>query len=86
MEVVGRRGVIVMDLAEATSDPAAKGFNLKNARLTYLDRGDAFDLQTRQVSPSEQKRAERTINPNSADFAATRDDTIVTSEIWPAAR
>src|SRR5262249_15507803 len=55
--------------------------NLKNARLTYLDRGDRLDLQSLQVTPSAEKRAEQEINPNSASFTPARDSVLVSSDI-----
>ncbi len=41
VKVIGDHGAVVMDLSKATGDPAVEGFNLKNARLSYLDRGDS---------------------------------------------
>jgi cyanophycinase len=81
MSVIGYKGAIVMDLSQASADPAVKGFNLKNAKLTYLDHGDAVDLQSLQVTPSPEKRAEQEINPNSASFHPTRDNVLVSSDI-----
>jgi cyanophycinase len=43
-------------------------FMLVNARLTYLNHGDAIDLRTLEVMPSATKRAERKIDPRAADF------------------
>jgi cyanophycinase len=43
-------------------------FALTNARLTYLNHGDAIDLRTLEVVPSATKRAERKIDPRAADF------------------
>ncbi len=81
MSVIGYKGAIVMDLSQATADPAIKGFNLKNARLTYLDKGDAYDLQTLQLTPAAEKRSDQTIDPNSESFKPSRDDSLVTSDI-----
>ena len=81
MSVIGYKGAIVMDLSQATADAAIKGFNLKNVRLTYLDKGDAYDLQSLQLTPAAEKRADQTIDPNSASFHPTRDDPLVTSDI-----
>ncbi len=81
MSVLGYKGAIVMDLSEAKSDPQTKGFNIKNARLTYLDRGDAFDLHSLQLTPSAQKRAGQTIDPASAAFAPARNDKLVVADI-----
>jgi cyanophycinase len=65
--VVGYRGAIVMDLSEARSDEALGSFNVQNARLTYLDRGDMINLSTREVTPSTAK-AERKIDPRAPGF------------------
>ena len=81
MSVVGESGAIVMDLSAAAADPAVKGFNVKNARLTYLSDGDAFDLHTLKPTPAAPKQAEVTIDPNSAEFRPARDDVLVSNDI-----
>lgn len=81
MNVIGYNGVIVMDLSEATSDAAVKGFNVKNARLTFIDHGDAFDLKTRQLTPSAEKRADPAINPSSESFQPAHDSKLVSTDI-----
>jgi cyanophycinase len=53
--VLGSKGAIVLDLSQATSDPATKAFNVRGARLTYLDDGDSYDLETLELTPSPQK-------------------------------
>ena len=81
MSVIGENGAIVMDLSQATADPAVKAFNIKNARLSYLSDGDALDLQSLQMTPSAAKRADPTIDPNSATFRPARDETLVATDI-----
>lgn len=66
--VVGYRGVVVMDLTDSTSDPAVEGFNLKNARLSYLGHGDTINLRTREITPSEEKLDDRRIDPSDPEF------------------
>lgn len=66
--VIGYRGAIVMDLSEATSDDDLEHFNLKNAKLTYLDRGDSINLETLEVTPSPEKAADRKVDPRAPDF------------------
>jgi cyanophycinase len=68
VEVVGVRGVLVIDLAQASHDRSAPAFNVRGARLSYLDAGDRFDLVTRQLTPSPAKR-DRLVDPNAAGFA-----------------
>jgi cyanophycinase len=68
LTVIGYKGALVMDLTRAEHDPAQQRFNLKNVRLTYLDRGDRFDLKTLQVTPSDEKLDDQKIDPTSPDF------------------
>ena len=44
-------------------------FNLKNAKLTYLDHGDRFNLKTKVVSPSAQKLRGQKIDHNADNFS-----------------
>ncbi len=66
--VVGYRGVVVIDLSDATSDKDVEGFNLKQARLSYLGDGDSINLKTREVTPSQDKLDDRRVDPNDSDF------------------
>ena len=49
MEVLGARGVLVVDLSEATRNPALPHFNVAGATLHWLESGDRFDIATRRV-------------------------------------
>jgi cyanophycinase len=53
--VIGYRGALVLDLAGATVDKAQPNFNLSNARISYLDSGDRFNLVNRAYSPGPDK-------------------------------
>jgi cyanophycinase len=53
--VIGYRGALVLDLAGATVDKAQPNFNLANARISYLDSGDRFNLASRAYSPGPDK-------------------------------
>lgn len=55
VEVVGYQGALLVDLTRATADKEVKDFNLSNARLSYLDRDDRYDLATRKYTPSADK-------------------------------
>jgi cyanophycinase len=55
VEVIGYQGILLIDLTQATSDPAIKEFNLSNAVVSYLDRGDRYNLGTRRYTPSADK-------------------------------
>jgi len=68
VRVIGHKGALVMDLSRAEHDPSLGRFNLKNARLTYLDRGDRFDLKTLEVTPSQEKLDDEELDPKSPDY------------------
>ncbi|OEZ99055.1 cyanophycinase [Duganella sp. HH101] len=55
VEIVGHKGALLIDLSRATTDPASGGFNVSNAVISYLDRGDKYDLGTHTFTPSEAK-------------------------------
>jgi cyanophycinase len=57
VEVLGAGGALYVDLKGAKSDPAVDAFNLRGARLSFLDRGDRLDLATGAVTPSAAKLA-----------------------------
>ena len=51
VSVVGYTGALVLDLHEASTDKARPVFNLANARVSYLDNGDRFNLLSRTYVP-----------------------------------
>ncbi|MFL6711090.1 MAG: cyanophycinase [Massilia sp.] len=53
VEVIGYKGALVIDLHEATTSPGA--FNLTNARVSYLDNGDKFNITSGKFFPAEEK-------------------------------
>ena len=55
VEVVGYQGALLVDLTQAKVDRQIKDFNLSNARLSYLDRDDRYDLATSLYTPSADK-------------------------------
>jgi cyanophycinase len=58
--VIGYRGALVVDLSQAGTDKNRSGFNLSNARISYLDSGDRFNLASREVVPGPDKAPLRT--------------------------
>ena len=53
VEVIGYKGVIVLDLTAATTSAGA--FNIANARISYLDHGDRFNLASHAFTPGPDK-------------------------------
>ena len=68
VEVIGFKGALIADLTDATSDRTLKEFNLHDAKLTYLDRGDRYNLKTRTTTPSPEKLKDKKIDPNEKTF------------------
>jgi cyanophycinase len=68
LEVIGGSGAVLVDLGEATHDPTLPAFNLRGARLAYLDHGDRHDLASGETTPAEHKRAGLRIEPAAAGF------------------
>jgi cyanophycinase len=67
VEVIGARGVLVVDLEGA--DAGGAPFALRGARLSYLESGDRYDLKRREVLPSPAKLAGRRLDPAAAGFS-----------------
>ena len=72
VRVIGHKGALVLDLSRAERDPSVELFNVKNARMTYLDRGDRFDLKTLEVKPAQEKLDDEKLDPTSPDFRPAR--------------
>ncbi len=68
VKVIGYKGALVFDLSRAHSDAAVEKFNLQNVRLTYLDRGDKFDLKSFEVTPAQEKLDDQKLDPKSENF------------------
>jgi cyanophycinase len=69
VEIVGAGGAVFVNLAGATSDPAIGAFNLRGARLSFLDRGDRLDLASGAVTPSPPKLAGTRLDWKAEDFS-----------------
>jgi cyanophycinase len=74
MEVLGASGVIVIDTSKATTDAASKDFNMKSARIAYLERGDKFDLATKALTVSPFKAAGSVLDHRDAKFKPEFDE------------
>jgi len=57
VEVIGYKGALVLDLAQAASHDGA--FNVSNVRVSYLDNGDRFNIATHEFTPAEDKSDNR---------------------------
>ena len=80
-EILGYRGAIFLDLSEAEFDSQVESFNVRNARISYLDRGDRLDMQSLVLIPSHEKQAEKMIDPSSPSFDPDNHEPIFTPDI-----
>jgi cyanophycinase len=74
MEVLGASGVIVIDTSKASADASNPSFNVKGARLSYLERGDRFDLSKKTLTLSPFKAAGSVLDHHSKDFKPEFDE------------
>jgi cyanophycinase len=68
VEIVGGAGALFVDLTEASSDPTLAAFNLRSARLAYLEDGDRIDLKNRAVVPAAVKLRGQRLDASSPGF------------------
>lgn len=73
-DVIGAKGALLVDLRDAGSDASAGAFNLRNAALSYLDRGDRHDLRTGVSTPSPTKLREARLDPAAPDYKPEHRD------------
>ena len=57
IDVIGGRGALFVDLRDARSDPSLGMFNVRGARISYLDNGDRHDLRSGVTMPAARKTA-----------------------------
>jgi cyanophycinase len=55
VEILGHKGALLIDLSHASTRQDAVGFNVSNVLISYLDRGDQYDLASRTFIPSAAK-------------------------------
>ena len=72
VEVVGDGGIILIDLSISRAVPdASDGYRLAGARLSYLEDGDVFDMNTLAVRPAAPKLDGFEIDPDEADLESS---------------
>jgi len=59
VEVIGYKGAMLIDLTRAETDRDNPSFNVSNVVISYLDRGDKFNIATRMFLPSADKAGGR---------------------------
>jgi len=68
VEVLGAKGVLFVDLGQATSEEKLQGFNIANVSLSWLENGDRIKLSTGEITPSRLKLAEAPLDAGRPEF------------------
>jgi len=68
LEVIGGAGALLVDMGQTWHDPALPAFNLRGARLDYLDTGDVHDLDTGETTPAPHKLLGHRVEPAAPGF------------------
>ncbi len=55
-EVIGYKGVVVLDMTHASTDRKQGAFNVRDAVISYLDKGDRINLDTMAFTASADKQ------------------------------
>lgn len=73
VEVIGGKGALLVDLNDVKTEPNVRALNVSGARLTYLDRGDRYDLGLRRIEPSARKLRGQYLDPNAPGYKPSYD-------------
>ncbi|TAG78167.1 MAG: cyanophycinase [Betaproteobacteria bacterium] len=73
-EVIGASGVVVIDTSKTTRDADEPRFNLRGARVSYLERGDLIDLAKRTIVASPFKMKGTVLNHSDVNFKPEFDE------------
>ena len=77
VEVLGNRGVVIVDLSEASFEDARRGLKIENVRLSYLESGDRTEIGSKKVTPYSSKKNGFEITPN---WEASPDVKVISSK------
>ena len=79
VEVIGAKGVLIVDFTDVSTDRKLGAFNVKNATLSYLERGDRYSFKTRIAMPSPAKLAATRLDPSDPKY----NPYFTTNEFYP---
>ncbi|MCO5978164.1 cyanophycinase [Ideonella oryzae] len=68
IEVIGAKGALLVDLNDVQTNDKIDALNVTGARLTYLDRGDSYNVGSRRVTPSEWKQRGTQLDPHAKGY------------------
>ena len=68
IEVIGAKGALLVDLNDVQTNEKIDALNVTGARLTYLDRGDSYNVGSRRITPSEWKQRGTQLDPHAKGY------------------
>ena len=80
VEVLGNRGVVTVDLSNATFDVSRDGAMIRGVKLNYLENGDRIDMTTMITTPYSKKSNDFEIVPKFNASSSSVKDTFVSSQ------
>ena len=86
VEALGRSGVLVADLTQATRNAQLPGFNLAGATLHWLQSGDRFRLEQRVVQPPPAALRAQLLQPLAAGHRGYHSGPIFITELLAEGR
>ena len=81
-KIIGERGALVLDISQAQDDDKLSAFNLRGARLTYLERGDVISLKDLAVTPSAEKQSGQRLPPRPPELKIATLSTTDSNPLW----
>ncbi len=83
VEVLGNRGVVIIDVSTAVFKKERESVNIRNVKLSYLENGDRYQLNTNQGIPYAQKNNQFQLLPHvDASKNVLSDPFVVTKEMF----
>ena len=80
VEVLGNRGITIVDISDASFDMSRKGAIIQGVRLSYLENGDRFEIENMKTVPYQKKMSGFTLIPQVVASENTEVDNFVSSQ------
>ncbi|MDE0308525.1 MAG: hypothetical protein OXI60_01655 [Acidiferrobacterales bacterium] len=80
VEVLGNRGVMIVDLSDAEFSDARHGVTIRRVQLSYLENGDRFEMQDMNTIPYQEKLNGFEMLPHVNASESVVDDRFVSSQ------
>ncbi len=68
VEIIGAKGALLVDLNDVKTETSTGALNASGIRVSYLDRGDRYDLGLHKIQPSARKLRGSKLDPNAPGY------------------